>query len=267
MMKTAPWLLAFLVLPCLPCALAATIRIVPDAYVDLSTPPGVLRVKLANNGDTAARFVRAEARLGKWRASASPVAVVAPNGTCRADLPLTDLPSVPGLYHIVLKTHYSDDSGHPFSAIAMVPLQTREMEIPEPVVGALAPLSMGTNGRLTLEVWPLDEATTNVEAQLILPDEMFCPDPVRRLTMAQGLPASTEFTVRNLSAQNGSTYSVFAKLDCEENGVHRSAVAAGTIAISLNPIAAPTMYTLWLGVAVLLLLAFVVAQFTARRKG
>jgi len=223
-------------------------------------------VKLTNLGDESVNSVWTEAVVGRSSARGMPVESLATNATTVAAIEVTDAPTTPGIYTIIMKVHYQDVRGHPFTALKSIPLITAVRgAAEESPVAHLSNLHLGTEGEVVLDVSAPTNAAIKGTARLVLPDDLACPDPVSDIELAAGDSASVTFPVHRHFARPGSRYLVLAVIDYTLEGEHRSIVAQGSVSTQLpaQPFSGRNTKA-WLIAGAILLAAFGVAQFTPR---
>jgi len=243
---------------------AGTLQLQPETVADLSRTPPVLLVHVANKGTDAARFVRAEAALGTLTVRSAPVASVGPGESVDFTLPLARLPSRPGLYQAAIRLRYADRLGFPYSAVWMADVSVGGALPADWAVGTLSEAAMAGRGTLSLSVDLLEGRRLPVTARLVLPDELACATPERRLEVQEGAPATAVFEVENRGARQGSRYLVFAVIEYVANGTNQTSVAGGLVSVEEPPYTVYRRYGLWLAASLALLMAFI---FIQRRSG
>jgi hypothetical protein len=239
------------------------------AFIALETNPAVscsngtwrVHMKLVNRGSEAAHAITVEAtvdgiqvtgpvrdRLDPWRGHRTTLT-----------LPRMNLP--PGRHTVVLRTRYTDSDGYPFSALDSIALQNVDTGTR---LGAIkASLDGGQvwrHGTVALRVTPVDPTIRRVTARLVLPDELACSHPVRRLELHPGRTTVERYQVLNRTSRPHSRYAVITVLDIEREGLHES----GVVQTCIDTVPFGTMPTFALPLAmfffILLAAGFVVLQ-------
>ncbi len=255
-------------------AAAGVIRIEPIVTPDPGGPLPAFEIELTNQGDELARAVRATVRLGDVEARGSAIRELAPGQTVRERLALARAPVLPGLYNAVIRLAYNDINDAPFSAVSLVEVDVGKDR------GALAPAAPDDStspdtlfavpdlvvapfvhsGVLTLNVIPLVDTPLDLNISLLLPREITAAAPVRTLRLEPDKPAVLTFVLRNEGARPGSSYAVFAVLDCVTGGVHRSISAVGSVEVGAGAWDGPWSVVAWFGLAAIFAVAWDVAQ-------
>ncbi len=240
---------------------AGVIQLRSVVTADVAATPPRLRIDLINTGDEPARAVSIEARLGAWQAQSEPVPALGPGGRISRTFQITDLPAVPGFYHAVVKVRYADENDHAFSSISVAEVITHDSAAMDRVTASLEPADIDRNGALTVKVMAVDDAPVTARIRLVLPDEFQCAEVEREISVPPGAPSPVMFSVTNASALPDSTYAVFALLEYEANGLHRSVAANGTLRVTGRRETPPVReYGAWFGGALALIVLLRVAQ-------
>ena len=216
-------------------------------------------VTVTNRGDEAAMSVWVQAAVGGASARGGTRHTLAPNEGFQSTLDMGPAPTPPGAHTVVIKVHYTDPNGHPFSALTSIPLVTSaDPAIAEEAVSAkLSTVSLRDRGSVYLTLSPEGVPPDDIRVRLVLPDELACPSPSRVLRLASTGREVVEFELSNVSAQPGSTYPVFAVVDYALAGVHHSRAAQGRVSIDAQP---GWHRKAWLVPIAILLLVFIAAQ-------
>jgi hypothetical protein len=229
-------------------------------------------VDTTNKGDEPARTVRVVAGLvgSDTEVSSASRPSLAVNESYRVALRLGPPPALPGVYTIVVKVRYTDINGHPFTALAALPLVTAYPDYRGELLAAdLSSAKIAGEGQLLLELANQRDQALRVRATLILPPELACVAATRNLTVAAGRSAAIPFTIENVSAHAGSTYMVFAVADCVQGEMHRSLAVPGFIRITaaLDPFARySTAGTILAAVLLVIFVAVQVGQRAGLRR-
>lgn len=267
-MKTAYVLaLAFLLATLAPATSSASriaLKIDPSSVYK----PGAatVTVKLTNLGDEPAQRVWTEVVIGQGNARSTPVESLPVKETVTNVLKVTDIPTAPGIYTVIVKARCTDANGHPFSALKSIPLIAAFPEEGEREAAAsLSSLDLKTKGEAVLHVSaPLDTAIRGT-ATLVLPDALACPDTIRNIDLGAGSSTDLSFVIHRQFARPRSRYLVLAVVDYSLGGRHRSIVAQGSVFIAppAQPFA-PEYRIRWLVIIALILAIFTATQFVRR---
>jgi len=158
----------------------------------------------------------------------------------------------PGLYPLIVNIGYTDANLYPFSALAISPITYKTGSAPS-ILGLLGNAKVRQSGRLDLKVKNLENQNRHLTIQLLTPRELSAENPLTTLDLSPGAESKVSFVVRNFAALKGSTYAVYATMEYEENGIHFTALAPGTLTIEPPGPLASLQHSL--GPALLFLLA------------
>jgi len=224
-----------------------------------------VNVEITNSGDEPAMSVQVEAILGD-RSLTSPLCEELPVGqTHRAVLEMGPPPAPAGIHTVILKVHYTDGRGYPFTALTSIGVVTTVPELDrEPLTATLAPSPSRRRNELTLTVATSTEEPMEAHIRLVLPGELSCKKPDLDVSVPPRETQTCRFLVDNEGALPGSTYAILAVIDYTIRGQHRSVVAGGTLSIKGAQPWPRTRRTGGLIIIAVLLMAFGVIQF--RRK-
>jgi len=210
------------------------------AYIRLEVVPGcALRqgrvsvdLRIANQGEEPARAVRIEAVLADARAVAGPREALAAGDSFSTSLALGAAPTPAGVYAAVIRVHYTDRKGYPFSSLHSVPFVSAMPEkAREPLVARLAPATIKDRGLLSLAITNRTPRAIETTAEILLPDELGCDKPRRAIVVPADGQITVPFTISNLTALGGSRYAVLARIDYTADGMHMSSVARSPVRI------------------------------------
>ena len=198
----------------------------------MSTPNDVLQTKVlvTNRGDETAYSVQIKAESLN-PPQQSPTAQNIPVGKSISTTfkqSIKDLPH--GRYPLLLRILYADANMYPFSAPATSFFTHGHDAAPE-LIGVIENSRVGKSGHLTLKLKNPSELAKEIHLRLFLPQELSVENPTSTIELSPHQETSIRFPVRNFSALEGSTYAVFAVLEYDQEGLHYSTLAPGTIAI------------------------------------
>jgi hypothetical protein len=208
--------------------------------VTLSPPERVsggdfeMNLTVVNSGDEAAHDVQASLLLPDGFSSHT----LFP-GTMEPGIPYNGRFNVsanetvnPGLYPIVLKTHYTDANAYPFSTVSPAYLRYKT-QTPIMLRGQISDLTLAGQGEKDLEVAfsNLDEKPHNVLVRLHIPDELKTGEYSEKLGIMAKDEGKVRIPLKSFGALPGSVYIIFASAEYDEGGLHYSSIASGKVEI------------------------------------
>ena len=245
-------------------ASAGFIRMNMEPAFDLTNTPPLLAVTVSNEGDEPARAVELEASVAGWHSqTTNQVPSLRPGEDFRYVLPLTRVPVVPGVYPAVIKVRYGDRNGHRFSAITFIDLAVGDSKQEVWVVPTLDSATVADTVTLTLRLASMEDDALESRLRLVLPDELSCRNAERVVKLEPGTESAEVFEIRNESGLPGSTYAVAVVLETEAGGIHRGAVATGTVTVAALPERPLWKYGMWFGLSTGLVALLMVMQHQA----
>jgi len=220
------WIVRAVWLVMLPLAgLAGTIRVDPQARVEITNGRPAMVVQLFNSGDDAARILSVESDDG---VSAGSVArTLAPGESCEILLPM-GASSKTGCRQAVARIRYEDFGGVGFSSVVAASSTEDESWINLVV----SPVSLGRSGRVRVSLCLLQDKPAQVTVRLVLPDEFDCPVPVQQVSLDPDSPRDLVFELTNRRGLPGGVYSLVAIAETETPGHCRSASASGAVSVT-----------------------------------
>lgn len=246
---------------------ASVISMRTDASASTNNGRIELSVRLTNGGDEAAHAVRTEARLGKQQATHPARPTLNADESCETALDLGPLPDRDGQYIIVLKTHYTDANGYPFSALASLPLMVNNAgELEQPVLAALPPLSLSDRGTLNVKIKLLGSHPVDARIELVLPDELSCSDREQNILLEPNQNRVTTFHLENFSGRAGSTYAVLVLVTFLQDNIQYSMASSGVVSIAAPRPLFSKGLLIWGIIIGMLVLCGILAQFVPRKQ-
>lgn len=218
------------------------------SYITLrATPSATLRqgqvtvnVEITNEGDETAAEVFSEASLDTATASSGQPQPLAPNTTTHFTIHLGTPPSQPGLHTVVVVTRYQDGNGFPFTALSAVPLLTGDVNPDDPSLSITAPpCRFMRSGQLNVRIRPNRQAPGMASLRLVLPAELECDNPSRKLQLQPGTEQTVSFPIRNQRGLAGSSYPALVIVNDSQGATHRSWYAVGQINLTDQVLSAP----------------------------
>ena len=241
------------------------VSLVPEG--DMTGGSFAMNLTILNSGDEAAHDVQASLLLPDGFSS-EPIYA----GTMDPQVPvfgafrvLMDGSVNPGLYPIVLKTHYTDANAYPFSTVAPSFLRYKT-SAPVMMRGEVGNVTLAGQAEKTIEVRfdNLDDKPHDALIRLMIPDEMKAAESSKRLRIGPKESGRVSFPLKSFGALPGSVYVVFATAEYDEAGLHYASIASGRVEIVAEEkggLEAPP----WLPAGILALLLIIVIYLQVRK--
>ncbi len=192
-----------------------------------------INVLLINTGNEPAFSVRIKASIADIFAISDETTHIQPGERKRVPLFLPSLPHPPGIHTVVIEASYTDGNRHPFTALGSTHLVTANVEPDNDAVSAcLDPALLKKTTQIKLRLTTQHSDPIHVKTILVLPSEITCSEPEKQLIVMPGQTNEVCFHITNISALNGSTYSIFAVVDYLHNNQHRSFSAFAPLTIT-----------------------------------
>jgi len=199
----------------------------------LTSEEGEIQVTLRNSGNKAAYNLQISIISNYF--SSTPVLV----GTLGINKPLmtnvsldTNVDLKEGNYPVVLLTEYTDDNGYPFSSVSPITL-TYKNPYPSRISGVFENIEV--NGKrsenLVLKLKNMDQVNHDVNIRLILPNEISSDVSQKNIKLDPKDEKEIVFKVSNFAGLEGSSYTILATIEYEDN-YHYSSITLGTIKIN-----------------------------------
>jgi hypothetical protein len=167
---------------------------------------------------------------------------------------------IPGVYPLVVKTHYADANAYPFSTVSPNFIRYRQ-PTPFKLRGTIKEVSLAGDSKknLVLEVSNLDSKAHNLLVRFHLPDELAADYYSTEVNVQPRGTGKVSVPLKAFGALPGSSYVVFASMEYDEGGLHYSATAGGLVKVGAEEAGGMPS---WLPLAVLALLvaAFIYTQ-------
>lgn len=218
-------------------ALASFISIETEFMVTATDDGPVVSIGTRNKGDESAINVQVEISiLGKQYAGPR-YSKLEVNGKVDSDFRIGKVFDRPGHYPVVIKTHYQDANGYPFSALTAGFYDVGGPSLSKVLIRA-EPLSIAENGRgrLVFELRNTDTSPHMVSYQLYLPDELVATEGIGKIELHPSELVEIEVDVENYSALVNSGYSVLFLASYEDGGRYLSSSGSTSVTIT-----APTL--------------------------
>lgn len=223
-------------------------------------------VSVINKGDESAYNVQAEFRFGQKVILAEKKTELPVNSSyqAQATIPIPKM-TKPGTYPLVLVMHYTDANQYPFSALTCQTFVFQK-EAVSPLFGQIKPATFSVAGKLHFTVRNFSNEEIKTKTYLVAPRELTVVEENLQLIIPPKSEQSSTFNVKNFSALSGSTYQVFAISEFEDQGLHYTIIAPGTVKIIEDKALWGVNLNLLISILAVLLIIFVAAQFFRREK-
>jgi hypothetical protein len=190
-------------------------------------------VSTKNRGDEPAYKLQLEVTALAQQFTGSRVQKLDVDQTIETEFRVGEIFERPGHYPIVIRTHYQDANGYPFSALAAGFYDAGGAELSKVLLRA-NPVTIPANGKGRLEtvVRNNDAENREVSLRLYLPDELVALQDSVSLDI---LPNSAEivvFEIENFSALANSGYSIILVAGYEAQGRHYGSTTSTRVHIS-----------------------------------
>jgi hypothetical protein len=232
---------------------ASFISIQSDPSVFIDQGEATAALEITNLGDAPAYSVFMTATCRSQEGSSEKVDKIQPGGSVRLKAPLGAPPAPDGIHTVVFTIHYKDSAGTRYSALHSLPLVT-DLESPpkQPVRVTVENVTLDKRGTIHAEIDSPKEIE-NHTLSLFLPNEIRSSQKI--IDMEKG-STSASFEIRNLTANQGSTYLAIIVSDYIQNGTHISKATPLNIKVASSSLAT-------LSPALILLLVALIAASAA----
>lgn len=220
-------------------------------------------VSSVNKGDESAFNVQAEIRVGGKTILAEKQAELPIGGNYQAAAEYKIALRKPGTYPLTLIMHYTDANQYPFSALTCQTFVYQKDAV-SPVFGQLRSVTFSKDGTLNLTLKNLGDSGIKARTYLVAPRELTIGEKSGELLIPAKSEQRASFSVTNFSALAGSTYQVFAVSESEDNDLHYTCIAPGTIKIVAARELFGLNYAYVIAALALLVAIFIGAQFFKR---
>lgn len=210
------------------------IPIVTASYISIqssiTTTENETIITITNLGDEAAYNVQLSLNINNKRVISNVKRQLGVQKSFKWKVPLAAKPKNPGKYPLILTTNYQDANSYPFSAISVSTFDYNLATISD-IAAKINNIELSDKGTLELTIKNLAETTKDLSIKLIVPKEL----TINKEKLSLKLPAKTEktinFEIKKFSALTGSSYSVFAVIEYDENNQHYTTITNGIVKI------------------------------------
>lgn len=229
---------------------AGTIRLHPEAHVELTNGFSSIAVKLTNLGDDLVRLKAVEGQWHELESCVSPDRPIAPGESFSTRLAFPAGTSRVDERPAVIRLSCTHASGSAFSSLVVA----GDPRIPDdPWLSAgLVAASVGRSGKLSLQLLLMEDESSEVTVRLILPDELSCRAGERTVRLEPDTWRVESFDLVNHSALPGSAYTVYAVVERRQHERIQCVTAMGTVTVQEAKWIGQSPF-FWGGLALLLL--------------
>jgi hypothetical protein len=187
-------------------------------------------VKVTNLGDEEAKSVHVRTQAPRSEDSSENLPTLSPGAAHSFTIKHSLKGLTPGVYPLIIFTHYGDSNNYPFSALSITGFQWGRAS-DAGVIGSLENVEIRGHGRSELKLKNLENSVKSLHIRFLAPSELsFDPKSVD-IQLAPDQEINLPCKIRNFSALRGSTYFVYAVMEFEQGGVHATAWAPASIRI------------------------------------
>ena len=217
--------------------LAGTIHLLPSAQVTLSNGLPVVAVELFNSGNEPVQIVSVETAVaGQTASQRSAKPFFLPAGeSFRQQCPVTRPPALPGTYQAVTRIKCADIAGLPFSPVMVSDFTWMGGAKGDGWVSlSVEPVEVGRDKSVKVECLLLQDEPVDATLRLILPDEFGGGSVERKVRLTAEDTHRETFDITNHRGLAGAAYPLYAIIEQDAGGVHRSVSAEGSVMVSGN---------------------------------
>jgi hypothetical protein len=214
-------------------ASASFISMATDFSVSETADGLVLVVSTENRGDERAYGVQLEVQTGDQQFASSVVPQLAVNEKLEEEYTVDDAFSLPGHYPIIIKTHYKDANGYPFSALSVAFYDYKQPVVSKILIRAEG-VSIPSNGKgkVGFVIRNTDSVVRNLDLVLYLPDELVAVSERQSIQLEPGSEERLQFLVENFSALENSSYAIALVAQYEDDARHYSNAGPAVVKIT-----------------------------------
>jgi hypothetical protein len=231
------------------------------------TPDGpALVVSTENRGDEPAYGVQFEVQIGDKQFASSVVPQLAVNEKLAEEYMVDGAFGLPGHYPIIIKTHYKDANGYPFSALS-VAFHDYQQPVVSKILIRTEDVSIPSNGKgkVGFVIRNTDSVIRNLELVLHLPDELVAVSERQSIQLEPASEERLQFAVENFSALENSSYAIALVAQYEDDERHYSNAGPAVVRIT-GPSSMPESWVWGVGGAVVIIVIVLLIVFRRRKK-
>lgn len=170
-----------------------------------------------------------------------------------------------GRYPLTIMVNFHDANQHPFSALSCRTFFFKK-DVKADLLGLIDGINIKKKGDLRFEIKNLGSGLKDIRASLILPKELSSPRTQVDLQIEPGRKKSVHFEIENFSALSGASYPIFGFLEYDLRETHYTAISRAIVTIAKEENWFRRTRWSWLGVGLLLGVAFILYQWVHLKK-
>ena len=170
-----------------------------------------------------------------------------------------------GRYPLTVFVDFHDANQYPFSALSGMTFSVGANLNPDLAVISKN-IAIDKEGKLSLDIKNLGVNEKHLVASLVLPRELSTPTAQIDFQLGPRSQKSLNFEIRNFSALPGATYPVFCYLEYDLKNIHHTALCQAVVKIIASENLFRRFRWLWIGLAGILIAAFLFFVVKNRRK-
>lgn len=263
-------LLPAILLLILACPPARADVVMIQSSVTVTAGPGELTATamVANVGDASAYDLIARMAIMDLRLTSPEQRELPPQEsfTFAFSREITDMPA--GSFPLALLMQYTDETGYPLSALHCGTFDTPGAKEARIEAGC-EKADIVDQAKISAWVENRSDRAIDVSAACYLPREFTCPERRSVFILRPGERQTADFTIKNLTALPGSSHAVFVSFQYDEDYVHYTKMAQGTVRVLERRGFFSLGRNLWkilFGVIAALFLALLAFRLARRRK-
>ena len=244
---------------------AGVLKIQTRTTVETTESQAKVTVSLANEGTAAAHNLQVHLKLLGETLDSKVSPELHPGGSSTFVFEKKTEGVKTGRYPLTVFVDFHDSNQYPFSALSGMTFSVGPNVNPDLAVLGKN-ITMDKKEALSLNIKNIGANEKHILATLILPRELSTSTPEINFRMGPRSRKDLNFEIRNFSALPGADYPVFCYFEYDLENIHHTAVCTAIIKI-IEPENLFRRYRwLWMGVAAVLIMAFLGLAIKNRRK-
>ncbi len=225
--------------------------------IEVAVETNTVEVVLTNDGDDPATMVQTVCRLGDQTWTSKVIDELTPGDAITNALPF-DLSALRGTWPLEVDVRYSDENGHPFSAISCATVSGPNPVISD-VAGELEPLQISGKGTLRGVLRNRSDIPIEVTLRPVISSDFNVGGIRSPIKVPPREQKKIRLKIANFSATPGSIYPAFLLAEYEEDGIHHTAILESEIEVVDAPSSAGMSWQgiLWISICAAVLIIVV----------